>query len=335
MDEIGLSTVTPVFQGASFLRDLVGELSILRHTLEKGCYPVRLVEAIFVDDGSIDDSAAVLARLQAEYDWVKVITLARNFGQHPATVAGILQTSGDWVATLDEDLQHPPHFLLMLLKEAVVKQADVMYANAEQEVHGSLFRDITSRGYKAIVSKLTGNPHVRRFSSFRLVRGSVARAAAAVSTQMTYFDIALCWFTNRIVTLPLPLRDIRYRTQRQSGYSLRSLLGHAWRMLLSSEIKLLRAGATIGLLTLMLSIGMSAVTVVRKMAYPETIPVQGWASLFLAILFFGGLSALLVGINLEYMSNMILQMLGRPTFFAIDRSKDRLLLEFLQRKQAA
>jgi glycosyltransferase involved in cell wall biosynthesis len=331
MNAVYLSTITPVYQGEAFLDDLVRELAAVRTSFSNEGWPVQLIEAIFVDDGSVDDSFAVLTRLQAEHDWVKVIALSRNFGQHPATVAGILHSSGDWVATLDEDLQHHPKFLRQLLVEAVVQRQDLMYAAAEGGSHGSYFRDLSSRLCKGAVARLTGNPHVRKFSSFRMMRGSIARAAAAVSTRTTYLDVALCWFTNRIGALPLPLRDARYIFQRRSGYTLGGLLRHARRLLLSSEIKLLRLGASIGLLALVLSVGLSLLTLVQKLEFPQMISVPGWTSLFLAILFFGGLLSLLVGIALEYMGKMFMHLMGRPTFFVIDRSKDQIILQYLKR----
>ena len=333
MDQVYLSVVVPVYQGAAFLRDLVRDLAAVRASFEAEGFPVRLVEAIFVDDGSLDDSFPLLMQLQAEYDWVKVVALSRNFGQHPATAAGILHSCGDWVATLDEDLQHPPKYLRQLLVEAVTTRRDLIYANPEAGVHGSWFRDLSSRLSKGTVAVVTGNPEVRKFNSFRMVRGSIARAASAVSTRRTYLDVALCWFTNRIGTVTLPLRDTRRITQKPSGYNVRGLLRHGRRLLFSSEIKLLRLGAVLGGLALALSIVLSAVTLFLKVRVPGMIEVPGWTSLFLTIVFFGGLLSLLVGIVLEYMANAYLQTLGQPTFFVVDRSKDELILEFLKRRE--
>jgi glycosyltransferase involved in cell wall biosynthesis len=333
MDEVYLSTVTPVYRGAPFLRDLVRELDAARASFEKQGLPLRLVEAIFVDDGSTDDSFAVLTGLQAEYPWVRVIQLSRNFGQHPATVAGILHSCGDWVATLDEDLQHPPQYLLALLGEAVTHGRDVVYASPKAGPHASPFRNLTSRLYKSAIARLTGNPRVRLFNSFRMVRGSVARAAAAVSTRKTYLDIALCWFTNRFGTVPLRLYDPRGAGPQRSGYTFRSLVRHAQRMLLSSEIKWLRAGAVIGALTLLCSGVLAVAMFLLKIESPGTIPVPGWTSLFLAILFYGGLIALLVGTALEYLATVVQSVLGQPAFFVIDRSKDEILRPFFHKGQ--
>ena len=63
---------------------------------------------ILVHDGAIDNSDAVISSLASRLPYVTAIWLSRNFGQHPATLAGMASTNGDWVATLDEDGQHNP-----------------------------------------------------------------------------------------------------------------------------------------------------------------------------------------------------------------------------------
>jgi glycosyltransferase involved in cell wall biosynthesis len=325
MDKVYLSTVTPVYQGAAYLRDLCAELAVLKATLRDEGGPLELLEAIFVNDAAVDDSPELLSELQAEHPWIRVVHLSRNFGQHPATIAGILHSSGDWVATLDEDLQHRPKDLLPLLAHGVSRRYDVVYASAKGAVHRTLFRNASSRLYKALIGWLVGSPWVRQFSSFRLMRGSIARAAASVSTHDTYFDVVLSWFTDRLGSLPLALVDLRSMTTKQSGYSFRALLRHARRMLISSEIKPLRLGAMTGMAALVVSVALSLLSIMLKLIYPELVQVRGWTSLILAVAFFGGLTALLTGIGLEYMSTLLLQAHGKPTFFVVDRSKDCLL----------
>jgi glycosyltransferase involved in cell wall biosynthesis len=332
MDEvISLSVVTPVYRGAEYLPALVAELAAVRDGLVAAGHPVRLVEAVFVDDGAVDHSAAVLEELQAKHHWVRVLTLSRNYGQHPATVAGILHTGGDWVATLDEDLQHPPAELFGLLTKAVREQYDLVYARPERGPHGKWYRDLSSRWVKAVVGRLSGNPHVGAFNSFRMIRGSVARAAAAVSTGKTFLDIALGWFTQRVGVVHLQLTDRRFQKEGKSGYSLWALVRHAGRLLLSSEVKVLRAGVILGVFALLLSVALTVGVLVLKLVSPQTIVEPGWASLILAVTFFGGLSVFLSGVAVEYAGRVSNHILGRPTFFVVDRSKDRILREHLAR----
>jgi glycosyltransferase involved in cell wall biosynthesis len=281
---IALSTVTPVYSGEKYLRTLVEHLDTLRVSLDCADSPLRLIEAIFADDGSIDASAEELRKLQAEYPWVRVVTLSRNFGQHAATVAGLLHSSGDWIVTLDEDLQHHPQHIMPLLRNAITASRDIVYAHPMGDVHRSLFRDLSSKQYKKFLSYLSGNPFVSSFNSFRVIRGSIARAAASVASHETYLDVALGWFTSRVGTLSLPLVDQRYVESGSSGYSVRSLLRHARRLFISSEIKALRLGGVVGLISILASC-LLTLYVLLSMSWRS---IQGWSSLMIAITFFGG-----------------------------------------------
>ena len=102
-----LSTVTPVYAGAPYLECLVSEINDLRMDLLQTQH-IRLKEAYFVIDGTRDGSFEILENLKKQYDWVMPVELSKNYGQHPATKAGVRLTDSDFVATLDEDLQHRP-----------------------------------------------------------------------------------------------------------------------------------------------------------------------------------------------------------------------------------
>ncbi len=160
--QLTLSTVVPVYRGAAYLRTLAARLATVREVWEREASPLALAEMIFVDDGSTDSSSEVLEELRELFPWLRVIALSRNFGQHPATIAGILHSSGDWVATLDEDLQHPPEQLETLLREAVMSSVDVVYARPRTGPHGSSFRDLSSFLFKRFAVIATRNPYVQR-----------------------------------------------------------------------------------------------------------------------------------------------------------------------------
>jgi len=329
MKAITISTVTPVYSGEAYLAELVSLLAEVKQSWEKQDKPFRLLESIFVLDGPIDGSAKVLENLIGQCHWIHVVTLAKNFGQHPATMAGILYSSGDWIATLDEDLQHDPRFLVELLKKAATDHIDVVYAAPINRVHNYGLRDFASRQYKGLMSRVLGNPHIDKFNSFRLIRGVIGRAAASVCSHETYFDMALCWFTTRIGTVALNLRDRRHEEGRKSGYSFRSLVQHARRLVISSHSKMLRIGAWIGGLSMFCSVIAGVGVLILKYVAPEKIGIQGWASLILVVLFFGGLTSMLLSIVLEFLTNMSLHTQGKPTFFVVNRSSDEILKDSL------
>lgn len=327
-DKITVSVVVPVYTGAKYLASLVQELQRLRDQWIAEDAPMRLVEAVLVDDAAVDTSPEVVDQLSRELTWVTGLHLSRNFGQHPATIAGVLHTSGDWVVTLDEDLQHPPARVPDLLREVARSGRDVVYANAQGAVHESYLRDLGSVLYKRMIEKFSGNPNVRYFNSFRLMRGSVARAAASVCGHDTYFDIALSWFTQRVGVVSMQLKDERFIREGKSGYRLSKLLSHARRMLMSSGAKVVRLGAMIGLITVAASVLLTMYLLLRKLVSPTSIGVDGWTSLMLTIIFFGGIATFLVGIALEYLSLLVLNAHGKPIFFAVDRSADAALAKY-------
>lgn len=201
----------------------------------------------------LDDSARILDELEKTHDWVRVIHLSRNFGQHPATIAGVLHSSGDWLVTLDEDLQHPPAAIMSMFAEAVTRHQDVVYAKALDPVHENRLRDMGSRSFKSLMQSITGNKHIASFNSFRLMRGPIARAAASVCAHETYYDIALSWFTDRVGVVGMTLKDQRYIGSGRSGYSPHKLLSHARRMAVTGHSKLLRSGGLVGLLSLVVA----------------------------------------------------------------------------------
>ena len=333
MQPIILSTVTPVYSGEAYLEALVAEMNRLRTAWESDNGPVHFAEAIFVDDAARDNSPKVLARLAKQYPWIRVITLSRNFGQHSATVAGILHSSGDWIVTLDEDLQHPPANIVDLLRAAVDSNADVVYGRPEKSVHSGWFRDLSSRAYKRCLAFATDNDAALDFSSFRLIRGSVARATSAVCGHETYFDVALSWFTDRYRAVRLPLHDRRTMQGGASGYSVRRLLSHARKAIVSSHSRLLRLSVLLGGVAVVLAATFGTRALVLRLQ-GNFADVRGWTSLFVSVLFFGGVACLLLGVVLEYLVNVVLHTQGKPPFFVVDRTSDELVSAWFRDRQS-
>jgi glycosyltransferase involved in cell wall biosynthesis len=323
---VSISIVVPVYAGADYLDQLVEQASAVRAKWRGSV--LNLTELIFVDDSSVDDSPAVLDRLAAEHDWIVPLHLSRNFGQHAATIAGIRHSSGDWVVTMDEDLQHPPAEIETLLREAVKTSADLIYAQPSEPVHGALSRDMTSRFYKWLMAQMGGNENIRLFNSFRLIRGPIARAAASVCGYETYLDIALSWFTDRVVAVGMVLRDDRYAKSGKSGYRLATLLSHARRLAMSSHIKIMRAAALVGATAVALSFILSVIFMLKKLFGPD-IPI-GWTSLAVMILFFSGLLTVLLAVVLEYISVLSMGAHGKPVFFIVDRRNDGIIRAYFQ-----
>lgn len=322
---VTLSLVVPVYSGEKFLAQLVTEIATLRNRWETMGSELLITEAIFVMDEPVDESRRVLEIAALEHPWLRLVDLSRNFGQHSATVAGILYSSGDWIVTMDEDLQHKPERIELLLQAACKERADVVYAQPRSWVHGGGFRDRMSRWVKKIVSSLSGNRFIQSFNSFRLIRGDLARAASSICAQYTYFDVALTWFTQRISKISIEMSDDRYVSGQGSGYRLGSLLAHAKRLILTSDFRVLRLTTSLSVLFLFLSLGYAAWVLYFRFFAAQPIQVEGWASLMIVILAFGSIAVFMLGLVIEFLHMSMLQLQGKPAFFVVDRTSDTVL----------
>lgn len=329
---ISISVVVPVYSGEKFLHELIQQLDRVRTEWVEKQAPMRLAELILIDDAAIDASATIVDDLEASHAWVTALHLMRNFGQHAATIAGVLHSSGDWVVTIDEDLQHPPAAIELLLRKAALSGADVVYARPSGAVHEARTRDWASRGFKHMTAILTGNASVVHFNSFRLLRGSLARAASSACGHETYFDVALSWFTNRVQFVLLEIKDQRFISSGSTGYSFSRLLSHARRMLLTSRVKAISLLGFIGVLIAAVSAIGGAAVLLQKMIVPSSIVVKGWPSLILVNLFFGGFITFMIAVILEYISILVLSAHGKPLFFVVDRSPDERLVEYFTKR---
>lgn len=328
---ITLSTVTPVYSGEKYIKALVQNIHAVRQSWEDMDAPIQMVESIFVDDGSTDKSSDILTELAEKHPWIKIVTLSRNFGQHIATIAGICHSSGDWIVTLDEDMQHDPVYIEEMLKKAVQCQADIVYAKpVEKKVHGGYWRDQTSTGIKNMLSSISGVKHMTLFNSFRLLRGGIARAAASSASSQTYLDVALTWFSSSIVSVDIRLNDERYKIEGESGYSLLKLIDHARKLIISSNVDFPRWGFFLGAASILFSVFLAAWVFVGHFILPETIKAPGWASLLAAIAMLSGTIIALLTMTLEYVSIMVVNHLGKPVFFTVDRASDRVLLGWFE-----
>lgn len=306
-----VSVIIPVYGGEHTLRDVVTELSsfhAIRETPDGHAYQVHEILPVF--DHGRDRSDVVIRELENEFPFVHGVWLSRNFGQHPATLAGISQSNGDWVVTMDEDGQHDPHAIGDMLDTAIRQQADIVYAKPTNAAPHSLFRNLTSWGAKFVAKHLLGSTDAPKYQSFRLILGDVARALASHAGNGTYLDVALGWVANRIATCPVALRS---EGDHKSSYNLVRLLGHFWRMVVTGGTRPLRFVSALGGLTSFVGI-IWAIVLFFMQLFTHTVKVPGWTSLMIVFLVFSGLILLSIGIVAEYIGIIVRSSMGMPLY---------------------
>jgi polyisoprenyl-phosphate glycosyltransferase len=310
-----VSIVVPVYQGEFTLESLLEEIEPLTTTQStRGGVQFRVSEVILVHDGAIDGSDAVMSALASRLPFVVPVWLSRNYGQHAATLAGMASTSGDWVATLDEDGQHNPADIVHMLDVAAGKDVQLVYAQPlNPPPHGAV-RNFFSAMAKRSFKNFLGHGHIGEFNSFRLIRGEIARGLAAYCGNGVYLDVALAWVVARSAHCPVMLRTERGRL---SAYSYRRLAHHFWTMVLTSGTGPLRLVALIGVVSVFLALTLTAYTVWGKLT--GRVEVSGWASLLIVVSLFSGLILFSLGVLAEYLGIAVTMALGKPLYLISSR----------------
>jgi glycosyltransferase involved in cell wall biosynthesis len=230
-----LSIVIPVYNSGDGLRQLIDELAKTLPTL------AAQYEVILIDDASRDHSWQVITDLTRQFDWVHGIELTRNYGQHNALLCGIRAARYPITITMDDDLQHPPdqiHLLLDKLSEGY----DVVYGAPEQERHGIL-RDLASQVTKLMLQSSMGVDTARSVSAFRAFRTQIRDAFASYQNPYVSLDVLLTWGTTRFAALTVRHDERQYGV---SNYTLRKLVRHALNMITGFSTMPLRAASIVG-----------------------------------------------------------------------------------------
>jgi len=305
-----VSVVIPVYRGEKHLVGIVKELATLREPRESaGGHLFRVAEAVLVHDCGPDDSARVIRELAAEHTWVRPVWLSRNYGQHPATLAGMSSSSSEWIVTMDEDGQHDPSDVGNLLDAALSERASLVYARPVNAAPHALFRRITSTASKRVINLLSSGVDASAFHSYRLVLGEVGRSVAAYAGAGVYLDVALSWVAGKPATAPVTLRD---EGERQSGYNARTLLSHFWRMVLTSGTRGLRVLSLVGALSALVGFAL-ALWLIADRVVSDSIPA-GWTSMMVVTLLGVGVTLFFLGVIAEYLGVAVNMAMGKPLY---------------------
>jgi len=313
-----VSIVIPVYQGEHTLGPLVAEIARLTApTLTAAGHEFEVTELLLVHDRGPDRSDEVIRKLAAAHDFIRPVWLSRNFGQHPATLAGMASSSGDWIVTMDEDGQHDPADIGDFLDVALTEGAQLVYADPVNRPPHNMLRNGSSRLAKWVFSSfLTGKSDIT-FQSYRMVMGEIGRSVAAYAGSGVYLDVAMGWVAGPAAACPVQLRN---EGERRSGYSTRALLSHFVHLVLSSGTRTLRLVSALGLLFGMLGIAVALYLLIVRLI-SNTTP-QGWTSTMVVVLVSTGAILFSLGVIAEYLGVAVNMAMGKPLYLIVGDPKD-------------
>ena len=268
-----------------------------------------------MDDGSKDHSYEVMKKLREEDKRVRIFQMARNFGQHNALLCGFHYVEGDFVITMDDDLQHPPEEIPKMIRYMDEHdEVDVILGRYEERKHSLLRRIGTSISLKFTTKMLGKNPDLV-ITSFRLMRRFIVDAIRDTTIHLPQVGNLLLMTSNRIVNV-----DVHHdaRAYGRSGYSFRELARELLYDITTNSAYPLLIVRNIGIVTFIVSIVLGIIFLIQYLVGHISVP--GWTSIILVLLASTGLTLLSIGILGYYMMHVLDESKKMPHY--VLRQKD-------------
>lgn len=303
MKESKYSIVIPCYNSHLSIEKVIKLTSI---ELEK--LGINNFEFILVNDCSPDEgkTISVLKELAENNDNITVINLAKNGGQHNATVCGLNYAEGDYIISMDDDMQTHPSQLHKLL-EAMDENIDIVYGYYPEKKH-NFIRNIFSKINYWSVRILIGKPKDIKTSSYWVIKKYVRDYVVSFKNNECHLQILFLRTTKNIKSIPIKHFE---REIGKSNYTFKKLLMLYLNMICHSTIPI-RLASCFGILFSVIGILFSIILVVLKFIKPYT--VSGYTSLMCAVCFFSGVILFFIGIVGEYVARIFSSQINEPQF---------------------
>lgn len=265
-------------------------------------------EIILVNDASPDGSWRVISELARADKRIKAINLLRNYGQHNANLCGFRHASGDWLVTLDDDLQNPPEEIIHLIRKAAEGHHDLVLGRFRSKMHAS-YRRLGSKVVNWLNGKIFDKPEGLTLSNFRLLHKDVVRRICEYQSPFPYIPgLALMFSSSRANV------DVDHQPRRvgQSSYNFLRIAKLVATILFNYSSFPLRLVMGVGLFVSLASFLFGVGFLIRGLMHGSV--VQGWTSLVVLLSFFNGMLMLMVGILGEYMVRLLSQASGSTPY---------------------
>jgi polyisoprenyl-phosphate glycosyltransferase len=304
------SVVIPVWKCAECLTELTARIiTVLEHYTQN-------IEIIFVDDHSPDNSWQIIQALRAKDNRIKGIRLSKNFGQYPATQAGLKLASADWIIVMDCDLQNLPEELPTLIDE--IPHGYQVIRAKRQNRGDSWHRKFFSKLFYRMFAYLTNSKQDSGLTNFGVYSKQAIQAVLSMGDYIKFFPVFVSWigFKSTVVNVRHPVAD----TDEKSSYSFSKLLTLAINVIISFSDKPLLLIIKTGLTFIALSL--LAVLFTLMSYWMGNYDVRGYTSIMLSIWLLGSILIFLLGVVGLYVAKSFDQVKSRPVYLIEEKEFD-------------
>lgn len=263
---------------------------------------------LYVDDGSRDDTWAIMCELRAADPRVAVLKLSRNFGKELALTAGLDHATADAVVVIDADLQDPPELIPQFVEEW--RQGyDVVYGTRASRAGETAFKKWTAKTFYKVIGSLSQTPIPHDTGDFRLLSRRALDALKGVRERQRFMKGLFTWVGFRQKSV-IYARDPRFAGETKWNYW--KLWNFAIDGITSFSSSPLKLATYVGLLTAVLSFVFAIWVTVKALLWGDA--VQGYPSLMVVVLFLGGMQLMALGVIGEYLGRLYVEAKQRPLY---------------------
>ena len=297
-----VSFVIPCYRSEKTLPGVIEEIKDTMAVLSKYSY-----EIILINDSSPDNTWNTIEELSAKNENITGINLAKNFGQHAALMAGMRESTGDYVICLDDDGQTPADEVGKLL-DALEDNHDAVYARYGNKKH-SAFRNMGSKVNELMTRVMLGKPKELFISSYFGVKRFVVDDMIRYQNSYPYVIGLVLRTTKNIVNVDVTHRE---REEGRSGYTLKKLLSLWFNGFTAFSVTPLRIATVIGGGCAVIGFAYGIYVFIRRLLDPNM--VMGFSSLMCVILFVGGMVMIMLGLIGEYIGRIYISLNNSPQY---------------------
>jgi glycosyltransferase involved in cell wall biosynthesis len=263
-------------------------------------------EIIYIDDSSPDNSWEVLKTLKKNSVNTTIIRLSKNFGQHSASICGFKYAKGNFIITMDDDLEVHPNEIQKLIDDQKKTNSDLVYGIYPKQ-NQSFFRGVFTSIYK-IFSKLEG-PDKGKGSSFRLIKSTITQKLVNNHKQFVFIDELCLWYTKKLSFVDVEANKDFILKKR---YNVTELVKLTSTIIMFSSTLPLKFVTNIGILLAGINFLIGIIFLFKK--FFLQIDVAGYTSLIVSILFSTGVIILCLGIIAQYISQALKSINNAPSY---------------------
>lgn len=302
------SFIVPIYNDACLAEEFCREYAKTFTAHLGGADLAAHTELIFVNDGSHDDSAEVLAQLPARFPFVRVINFSRNFGQHIALSCGYRHARGRFVGMLNADMQDPPDQIPRLLREIEGADVDIVFGLRGKRA-GSPADSFTSRAFGFVLNKLTGYSVPLNVATLRVMNRRFVDAYNSLSESSRYLPGLENWLGFKRGYVEIAHQE---RTRGQSSYSFSRRLVMAADAIISFSDLPLKITVVFGFAVVGVSFLLASALAVQNLFFRDIL--LGYTSTVCLIVFLGGAQLSVTGLASLYIGRVLREVQHRPLY---------------------